>query len=96
MKSKSLYFQDGRSDKIYTAVVDGGTVTFSWGRRGSTMQVKEVTGLSSAEAEALWSSKLAEKTAKGYQPGPDATPLQTVNASAERMAETSTIGRRGH
>lgn len=79
MKTETLYFQDGRSNKVYTATLsDNGIVQFAWGRRGSTMQTKTVGPLKASEAEALYRSKLDEKLAKGYEPGQPATPIETV------------------
>lgn len=78
MKSESLYYKDGRADKVYTASVNAGVVQFAWGRRGSTMQTKTVGPLSEREADALYRSKLDEKRAKGYTAGEAATPLETV------------------
>jgi bifunctional non-homologous end joining protein LigD len=76
MKTVTLYYAEGSSDKQYTSIVDGGTVTFAWGRRGSTLQTDAKT-LSPAAAEKLYHSKLKEKLAKGYRPGEDSAPLAT-------------------
>jgi bifunctional non-homologous end joining protein LigD len=73
MKTTTLYYAEGNADKQYTATVDGETVTFAWGRRGSTLQTDSKT-LSPAAAAKLYTSKLQEKLAKGYRPGQD-TPL---------------------
>jgi len=83
MKTQTLYYKDSRSDKVYTASVDNGTVQFAWGPRGGTMQTKTVAAASETAANALYQSKLNEKLAKGYTPGEDATPLETVGFDAK-------------
>lgn len=82
MKTQTLYFKEGRSNKVYTATLDAGAVRFAWGRSGSTMQTKTVGPLSDSEANALYESKLAEKLAKGYRPGDDATPLEATESKS--------------
>ena len=67
MKTTTLYYAEGNSDKQYTATVDGETVTFSWGRRGSRLQTDSKT-LTPAAAGKLYTSKLNEKLVKGYPP----------------------------
>jgi len=74
MKTATLYYVEGNSDKQYTAAVRGGTVTLAWGRRGSTLQT-DTRILTPAAAETLYHSKLKEKLAKGYRPGEDAAVL---------------------
>jgi bifunctional non-homologous end joining protein LigD len=71
MKTTTLYYAEGKSDKQYTATVDGETVTFAWGRRGSALQTDSRT-LTPATAGKLYTSKLKEKLAKGYRPAEDA------------------------
>lgn|ERR1700722_39872 len=64
-ESTTLYFRDEEtnSDKFYTATLNGASVTFTWGRRGSIGQSKTFpTG-----GYSLYREKLAEKRAKGYQ-----------------------------
>jgi ATP-dependent DNA ligase len=86
---QTLYFKDARSDKEYTLEIrpDGSLfhVYFAFGRRGGTQQTgcKTARPVSRAAAEKLYHSLAAEKRAKGYQPGPTASPLQ--------YAETQTL-----
>lgn len=100
MKSSTLYCQDGKSDKVYTASLDGGVVQFAWGRRGGTMQTKTVGPLAPGAAELLWSSKLDEKRKGGYLDGEDATPLMTAGfdplTSVAANAAPAAIGQSGH
>jgi len=70
MKTQTLYFKEGGSDKIYTAKVeDDGTVLTSWGRRGGPQQSQSFGPLPIPEAEKLYDKKVKEKLSKGYQPG---------------------------
>jgi bifunctional non-homologous end joining protein LigD len=84
MRTQTLYFREGKSDKVYTASIQlaagakTGTVQIAYGRRGNTMQTKTYGPLSLPEADALFDSKIKEKLKGGYQPGEDATPLETV------------------
>jgi bifunctional non-homologous end joining protein LigD len=84
MRTQTLYFREGKSDKVYTASIQlaagarTGTVLIANGRRGSTMQTKTYGPFSLAEADALYDSKIKEKLKGGYQSGEDATPLETV------------------
>jgi bifunctional non-homologous end joining protein LigD len=93
MKSQTLYYRDSKSDKVYTASVDGGVVQLAWGRRGSTMQTKTVGPLSAIEADRLFESKLAEKIKGGYLPGEDATPLETVGFTPGQPGHDVPAGR---
>ena len=76
--TETLYYQDSRANKVYVATLDNNRVTFSWGRRGATMQVKQVELTEPGAALALYRSKLAEKRAKGYVTGEPVTPLETT------------------
>lgn len=51
MQTQTLYFREGKSDKVYTAtLLANNTVQLAWGRRGSTMQTKTVGPLSADDA----------------------------------------------
>jgi len=82
MKSITLYFREGSSDKIYQTAIEpkngGYTVTFAYGRRGSTLNTgtKTQSPVSHAEAKVIYDKLVKEKTAKGYTPGADGTPYQ--------------------
>jgi bifunctional non-homologous end joining protein LigD len=84
MKSEitTLYFKEGSSDKVYTACLEpkgkGFVVTFSYGRRGSTMTTgtKTEKPVVYATAKKAYDKLVAEKMAKGYTAGADGTPYQ--------------------
>lgn len=63
----TLYFREGKSDKFYTAVLNGMIVTFIWGRRGTDGQTAEKVFASPFQAREAYLDKLAEKRAKGYR-----------------------------
>jgi len=73
MKSASLYFREGSSDKVYHATVeerDGGhVVNFQYGRRGGTMTTGSKTSspVSAEEAVKVWTKLVNSKLAKGYR-----------------------------
>lgn len=73
MKSASLYFREGSSDKVYHATVeekDGGhVVNFQYGRRGGTMNTGSKTSspVSAEEAVKVWTKLINSKLAKGYR-----------------------------
>jgi bifunctional non-homologous end joining protein LigD len=73
MKSASLYFKEGSSDKVYHATVeekDGGyVVNFQYGRRGGTMNTGSKTSspVTPEEAVKVWQKLVNSKLAKGYR-----------------------------
>lgn len=73
MKSASLYFREGSSDKVYHATVeekDGGhVVNFQYGRRGGTMNTGSKTSspVTLDEAVKVWTKLINSKLAKGYR-----------------------------
>ena len=72
VESTSLYFKDGSSDKEYHASVkevEGGyLVSFSYGRRGSTLTsgTKTVSPVDLPTAKKIYTKLVNEKLAKGY------------------------------
>jgi bifunctional non-homologous end joining protein LigD len=54
----------------------GSSVTFAYGRRGSTMSTGSKTSspVDYDEAKRVYDNLVREKTAKGYTPGTDGTP----------------------
>jgi predicted DNA-binding WGR domain protein len=69
---RRLYFREGKSDKVYVATLDGGSVTFAWGRRGASMQTKTFGPFphgdaAYGEARQLWTRKIQDKLDKGYR-----------------------------
>jgi len=87
IKSVSLFFQEGTSDKVYNAsiVADAGafTVKVSWGRRGGGLQEgTKAVRVSRAKAENEFDKCVREKKNKGYEelsvknrPAPVAPPV---------------------
>lgn len=87
MKSITLYYTNGQSDKVYQAAIEPRdnlfVVTFAYGRRGTTLQ----TGIKTREpvdlptAEKVYDNLVKEKTAKGYTAGESGAPYEhTENA----------------
>ncbi len=77
----TLYYREGASDKVYQADIKPAgnglfSVTFAYGRRGSTLQtgVKTAAPVSYDKAKAVFDKLVRSKTAKGYTPGSDGTP----------------------
>lgn len=73
MKSASLYFKEGGSDKVYHATVepknDKFVVNFSYGRRGGNMTTgtKTSSPVGLDEAVKVWTKLVDSKLAKGYR-----------------------------
>lgn len=81
----TLYKCEGRSDKVYSATLDGGVVRFAHGRRGSTLrQLPQVT-LSPEAARKTYEQKIAEKVSEGYSRGEDSTPLAQTTTAVSRI-----------
>src|SRR3954470_10124387 len=82
MKSTTLYYREGSSDKVYQAAIEPKNnlfiVTFAYGRRGTTLQtgIKTPNPVDLHTAEALFEKLVREKTAKGYTPAQSGTPYQ--------------------
>ena len=77
MQSRTLYFREGSSDKVYRAAIetrDGGyIVNFAYGRRGSTLNTgtKTTSSVTLDEAQRIYDKLVKEKMAKGYISGED-------------------------
>ncbi|MCC3406842.1 MAG: WGR domain-containing protein [Microcoleus sp. PH2017_10_PVI_O_A] len=74
IKRTALYFQDGRSDKVYEVdLCQAGenlySVNFRYGRRGANLKegTKTDTPVPLAQAEKVFDKLVAEKVKKGYQ-----------------------------
>lgn len=86
MKSTTLYYRSGGSDKVYTAAIepkdDGYVVNFAYGRRGSTLTTGTKTDVPVPleTATRLFDKLIASKVAKGYSPGEDGTPYQLTGS----------------
>jgi bifunctional non-homologous end joining protein LigD len=83
IKSISLHYREGASDKVYQASIepkgDGYIVIFAYGRRGNTLSTGAKTDdpLPLEAATRVYDKLVASKVAKGYQPdGEAATPYQ--------------------
>src|SRR4051794_3548279 len=87
MKSTTLYFREGSSDKVYQAAIEPKNnlfvVTFAYGRRGTTLQtgIKTPTPVDLSTAESVFDKLVREKTAKGYTPTENGTPYQQSDQS---------------
>jgi bifunctional non-homologous end joining protein LigD len=87
MESITLYYRDGRSDKVYQASIEpkpsGFVVNFAYGRRGSTMTTgtKTQTPVGLEEAQNIHSKLIREKLAKGYKPGEKTTAYSNPESS---------------
>jgi bifunctional non-homologous end joining protein LigD len=88
----TLYYQEGTSDKVYTAVLkqegSGWVVNAQWGRRGSTMQTGTKTNspVSYEEAKKIYDKLVKSKMAKGYEPG-DTGPIYTSGTGTDSKKE---------
>jgi len=73
MKTASLYFKEGSSDKVYFATVepkgDKFVVNFQYGRRGGSMTTGSKTSspVGLDEAVKVWTKLVDSKLAKGYR-----------------------------
>jgi bifunctional non-homologous end joining protein LigD len=73
MKTASLYFREGSSDKVYHATIEekvgGYVVNFQYGRRGGHMTTGSKTSspVSPEEAVKVWQKLVNSKLAKGYR-----------------------------
>src|SRR5688572_21700643 len=83
MKTTTLYYQEGSSDKVYQTTIEpkgsGFVVNFAYGRRGSTMSTgtKTTAPVDLPSAEKLFDNLVREKKAKGYTEGENSTPYST-------------------
>jgi bifunctional non-homologous end joining protein LigD len=75
MKSVSLYYREGTSDKEYHIQLEqangGYVVNFQYGRRGSALKsgTKTLVPVSIGAANQIYDKLLREKTGKGYVEG---------------------------
>ncbi len=77
MEQVTLYYRQGTSDKVYQAhinEVEGGyTVTFAYGRRGSSLKTgtKTAKPVDYDKAKAIYDKLVTSKMSKGYTTGED-------------------------
>jgi bifunctional non-homologous end joining protein LigD len=90
MKSISLYFKSGSSDKEYHVQMkeagDGYTVDFQYGRKGSTMTggTKTPKPVNEASAEKIFNALVKEKMAKGYTEGASGVPYAGTEQASRK------------
>lgn len=81
-ESITLFFREGRSDKVYQVQLDrvdaGYVVNFQFGRRGSTLQsgTKTPQSVSYDEAAKVYERLVSEKKARGYIEAESGSPYQ--------------------
>jgi bifunctional non-homologous end joining protein LigD len=105
VKSIELFFQEGKSDKLYAAqIVETAAgkydVVVQWGRRGSTLnRGKKAVGVALAAAEKAFARLVHEKTSKGYEEvtaaaGPQAVaPPEGEGSGSKVPGRRSAVGR---
>ena len=82
MKSVTLFYREGSSDKIYQVAIEPNgnqfVVNFAFGRRGSTLSTgtKTQTPVDIEAAGKIFEKLVNEKKAKGYTEGESGTPYQ--------------------
>lgn len=87
-ETKTLYYREGSSDKIYQAAIEeasgGFVVTFAFGRRGTTLQTgtKTSSPVPYEKAKAIFDKLVASKLARGYTPGAEGTPYAHTDREA--------------
>src|ERR1022692_190575 len=85
----SLYYNEGRSDKVYRVQMEqkegGFVVTFQFGRRGSTLQsgTKTSSPVPYEKAKNIYDRLVAEKKGKGYTQDEDGTPYQNSEQAGQ-------------
>jgi bifunctional non-homologous end joining protein LigD len=89
MKSTTLYYREGNSDKVYQASIEpkgsAFVVNFAFGRRGTTLNTgtKTQQPVDLQSAEKVFDKLVREKKAKGYTEGPNGTPYTSSAESKE-------------
>lgn len=79
MEQVTLYYQQGSSDKVYQAQINelegGYTVTFAYGRRGSSLKTgtKTARPVDYDKAKDIYDKLVSSKMSKGYTTGEDGT-----------------------
>lgn len=92
VKSTSLYFREGSSDKVYHARIEevggGFEVHFSYGRRGGplTHGSKTSSPVDLAQATKIYDKLVKEKVAKGYTPDTSGAVFSGTQAITGKVA----------
>ena len=82
VKSATLYYREGSSDKVYQVVLEPKdglyVVNFAYGRRGTALNTGTKTNVpvNPSEASRIFEKLVKEKKAKGYTEGENGTPFQ--------------------
>src|SRR5215210_5664449 len=85
VRSVSLYFREGSSDKVYQCAIEPAgerfVVNFAYGRRGSTMNTGTKTNVpvDYETAEKVFNKLVKEKKAKGYTEGENGTAYKHID-----------------
>lgn len=93
MKTVTLYYREGSSDKIYSAAIEPQNglfrVNFAFGRRGSTLNTgtKTTVPVDETTATRIFEKLLAAKKAKGYTEAPNGAPF----AHSEKAGQVTGI-----
>jgi len=93
LKSVSLYFREGGSDKEYHVRIEesgsGFLVNFAYGRRGSSLSTgtKTTSPVSLEDAERIYDKLVKEKKAKGYKEGEAGTPYQQSDSDQNHESD---------
>jgi bifunctional non-homologous end joining protein LigD len=88
-KSVTLYYRNGASDKVYHARIEeqdaGYIVTYSYGRRGSTLTTgtKTTSPVDFDSAVKVFDKLIAGKLAKGYTEGADGEPYRHTDKAGQ-------------
>jgi predicted DNA-binding WGR domain protein len=101
LKTASLYFRSGSSDKEYHARIEeaegGFVVNFAYGRRGSNLstgtKTQTQTPVDYAQAAALFGKLVKEKARKGYTPGAGYPPIFDPDELAALCRVTRSLGK---
>lgn len=86
----SLYYNEGRSDKVYRVQMEqtegGFIVNFQFGRRSSTLQsgTKTSAPVPYEKAKNIYDRLVAEKKGKGYAQDEDGTPYQNSEQAGQQ------------
>ena len=85
-----MYFREGNSDKVYQCAIepagdDRFSVTFAYGRRGTTLSTgtKTSSPVGYNDAKGIFDKLVKEKTSKGYTQGPGGTPYTGNNSDKQ-------------